>query len=246
MPLRPRLLAAAGAFLALAGAPSPALALDHDTQLWTQFFVQGYLVPKLRWYAEVQPRFGNDISELDRMLLRPAIGYQLTPALSLWQGYAWVPVFQPKYTSEHRLFQQALVETKFGPINFLSRTRLEERFLDGVDGVSLRVRELARGVVRFGDSPLGVAVYDEIFFTLNQPAGAPRRGFDQNRAFIGPNYKFSNVVQAEIGYMNNYINQPPGREDRMNHNIMFMLFASFPSPDAPPAAPPPQPAPAGP
>jgi hypothetical protein len=245
VPLRPRLLAAAGAALALTAAPSPAHALDHDAQLWTQFFAQGYLVPKLRWYAEAQPRFGNDVSEVDRLLLRPALGYQLTPALSLWQGYAWVPVFQPNYTSEHRLFQQALVETKFGPLNFISRTRLEERFLENADGVSLRVREMVRGVVRFGDSPLGVAVYDEIFFNLNQPGGAPRRGFDQNRVFIGPNYKFSNVVQAEIGYMNNYVNNAAPREDRMNHNIMFMLFASFPSPDAPAPEPPP-PAPAAP
>ncbi|HEU4407635.1 MAG TPA: DUF2490 domain-containing protein [Polyangiaceae bacterium] len=247
MPARPRLLAAAAAAFALACAPAPALALDHDVQSWSLFFAQGYVVPKLRWYAEVQPRFGNDVSELDRLLVRPALGYQLTPALSLWAGYAWTPLFSPEFRNEHRPFQQVLVENKLDPLFLINRTRFEQRIIEDADGVSLRLRHMVRGVVRFGDSPLGVAVYDEVFFTLTEPTGAPRRGFDQNRAFVGPNYKFSSVVQAEIGYMNNFINLPPGREDRMNHNIMFMLFASFPSPDAPaPAPPPPAPAPAAP
>ncbi len=222
-------LAAFAAALALAGTPTPALALDHDLQSWSLFIAQGYAAPKFRWYGEVQPRVGNDVSELDRLLVRGALGYQLTPAVSLWGGYAWTPLFAPEFKDEHRPFEQLLVENRFGPLFLINRTRFEQRFIEGADGPSLRARHMLRGVVRLGEgSPLGVALYDEVFFTLNQPSGAPRRGFDQNRAFVGPNYKLSDVVQVELGYMNNFVNRPAPAEDRMNHNLVFMLLASFP------------------
>jgi Protein of unknown function (DUF2490) len=224
----PRLFAAAGVALALAGTTTPAHALDHDLQSWSLFFAQGYLTSRVRWYGEVQARVGNDVSELDRLLVRPALGYQVAPGVSVWLGYAWTPLFAPSFRDEHRPFQQLLFEHKFGPLFLINRTRFEQRFIEGADGPSLRARHMLRGVLRFGESPLGVAAYDEVFFTLNQPGGAPRSGFDQNRAFVGPNVALSKVVQTELGYMNNFINRPAPAEDRMNHNVMLMVFASFP------------------
>jgi hypothetical protein len=229
MPRRPRPFAAGAAFaLALAAAPAPARALDHDVQSWSLFVAQGYVTPHVRWYGEAQPRFGDDVSELDRLLLRAALGYQIAPGVSAWAGYAWTPLFSPAFKDEHRPFQQLLFEHKFGPLFLVNRTRFEQRFIEGADGPSLRARHMVRGVLRFADSPLGVAAYEEVFFTFNRPGGAPASGFDQNRAFAGLNLQATSVLQVELGYMNNFVNRPAPAEDRMNHNLVFMLFASLP------------------
>lgn len=60
---------------------------------------------------EVNPRNGDEVTNIDQLLLRSAIGYQLTNTLSLWQGYGRVGNFnqphtpsQPAFFNENRFF----------------------------------------------------------------------------------------------------------------------------------------------
>lgn len=86
---------------------------------------------------EVNPRFGDDVSELDQLLLRPAIGYKLNDRFSVWQGYAWVGTYQPSLREEDRLYQQLTYLEKFSFVKVVSRTRLEERFIERTDSAPL-------------------------------------------------------------------------------------------------------------
>ena len=73
-------------------AAAPARADEADTQQWTLFTFQKELSPKWRAYFEVQPRFGVDLTDgdtdhgVERLLVRPAIGYRLSSKLSIWQS----------------------------------------------------------------------------------------------------------------------------------------------------------------
>jgi uncharacterized protein DUF2490 len=67
---------------------------------------------------EVNPRFGDDVSELDQLILRPAVGYKLNDHFPLWQGYAWVGNYQPSFREENRLYQQLLYVANFHSSKF--------------------------------------------------------------------------------------------------------------------------------
>ncbi|MFN2447195.1 MAG: DUF2490 domain-containing protein, partial [Vicinamibacterales bacterium] len=46
-----------------------------------------------RWYFEVQGRMRDGVDALDQLLVRPAVGYDLTSRSSVWIGYGYTPGF---------------------------------------------------------------------------------------------------------------------------------------------------------
>ena len=217
------LLLAACAFCILL-TDAHAEAVDNDLQTWEIVTLRVEMPHKLLLYGEVQPRVGlegsPDNNGLDRIILRPAVGYQLTPNVSLWQGYAWTPSFNPDYNSEHRLFQQLLVENKVKKLSLTNRSRLEERFIDGAGGTSVRARHMARVAYPLGKSGKWSAVgYDEFFVNLNDTRSGPQSGFDQNRVFVGLNRTLNERLNVEAGYLVNYLNRD-NAEDKLQHVIL--------------------------
>lgn len=193
-------------------------------QGWLLATAQGPLGGGWLGYLEVQPRFGRDLSELDRLLLRPAVGFRAAPWLSLWQGYAWTPLFQPRYQGEHRPWQQATVSLRRGSLEVVNRTRLEERLIQRVQGASLRARHMLRLAFPIAGSTRWYgAAFDEAFFNLNAPDGGPRSGFDQNRAFVGIGRRLNARTSIEGGYMANIVRRPGSAMDRLNHVLLVWL-----------------------
>ncbi len=204
--------------LLLAGlllAPSPAAAVDTDFQEWSLFMVQKDLGKRWIGYFEVQPRFGNDVSELDRLIVRPAVGYRINPNISIWQGYGYTPQFAPAFRGEHRSFQQLLAEHDLGTGRIINRTRLEQRFIDDAGGTSVRLRHMVRLTHPIGRSKRWSWVgYNEFFFNLNSVSAGPQAGFDQNRVFVGVNRKVNQRLLLEAGYLADFINSPAPTPDR--------------------------------
>lgn len=214
--------------LALAqDAAAPLPAVEHDLQSWTLLTAWGRK-DRFRWYAEAQPRVSLSTGRFELLLLRPAVGLQVTPEVSLWVGYSWTPTFGP-YRDEQRPFQQVLVEQKFaGIVTLINRFRVEERFIENTSGVALRLRHMVRGVARFGaSSPWGLAVSEELFVNLNGVDRGPAPGFDQNRAFVGLNVNVD-AWQFELGYMNVFVNRPGPSSDRMLHTVTGMVVFTAP------------------
>lgn len=212
--------------LTLPGTPARA---DVDGQGWVQLLVQGRLAePRLRWVGEVQPRFGRNFTDADRLLLRPALGWEVAPGWSLWLGYAWTPLLTP-LQHEHRPYQQLLAESTLGPVALVNRTRFEQRFIEGAGGPSLRARHLVRGV--WGPLPatpaLRLAASEELFVNLNGVTGGPAGGLDQNRAFVGLNVLVNAALQLEAGYLHNHVWRAGG-DDRVNHVLLIVAFVTVP------------------
>ena len=64
-----------------------------DERLWVNFTVQeraGTESP-WRWYFEVQGRTRNGVDDFDQLVVRPAVGYDLTPRSSVWVGHGYTP-----------------------------------------------------------------------------------------------------------------------------------------------------------
>lgn len=215
--------------------PDPCLAEDelvNDLQAWQMVTLQTKMGPgkRILGYLEAQPRIGNldgngtRTNDFSLLLIRPALGYQLNKHVSVWQGYAWAPQFLPYNRNENRIFQQLLITNNIKKLTLVNRTRLEERFIERTDHTSVRLRHLLRAAYPIGRSKKwSIIGQNEFFVNLNSVIGGPQAGVDQNRAFVGFNRKINEHVNAETGYMNQYVNAKDPIANRMNHVIVLTL-----------------------
>ena len=239
------LLIGVAAWSLVAGAGSEALAagstLSNDFRLWTPVFLTVALPQNYIAYAEVNPRFGDDVSDLNQLILRTALGYKLNDKWSIWQGYAWNTVYdnaqnKDEFTGEHRIYQQLTYKDKyefleaFPFIKIQSRSRLEERWLDHIEGTALRARTMLRVDIPLPQIPdWSFVTFDEIFFNLNGLMGnkgvlAPEAGFDQNRWFIGFNRQFTPQFNMDLGYQMQVVNT---RQDPLANQINNCIMINF-------------------
>lgn len=187
--------------------PQRVSAGSHDFQIWTPVYLTVNFSDKIQGWYEAQPRFGDDASQVNQLLLRTALGYRVADHWSIWQGYAWTPNIEPKFKTENRIYQQLLYIQKFPALKIMSRTRLEQRWIKDVSGTAVRFRTLLRGQVPLGDQGRwSIVGQDEIFFNLNSPTNGPDSGLDQNRLFVGINRVMNEHLNVDAGYQFQSIN----------------------------------------
>ncbi|TZG28004.1 DUF2490 domain-containing protein [Sphingomonas montanisoli] len=216
--------------LVLAALSTPALAATRqEEQVWINFTAMGSLKGDLVYFAEIQPRLNGDAGPIDQLLMRPAIGWKLSPALTIYQGYAHVEVPREGRgdRNEERSFQQLSWSIgTVGKIELSSRTRLEQRFVSDGRDTGWRLRQFVRAETPLGASKSGPAAlgWMEGFVALNDTDWGARKGFDQFRTFAGMEIPLAGRSTVEIGYLNQVINQTAGNT-RINHVASITLWA---------------------
>ncbi len=207
---------------------------ESRTSLWTMSLTRLTFSEHWRGFVDIQPRFtindiaGGDNGRLDMLLMRGAVGYQLTKNIGLYQGYANIPTYDPK-KAEHRSFQELFIKQPLRKGVFAHRLRFEQRDLDGVDETAYRFRYFARLVYPLNNwhPKLSLAVNEEVFINLNDADGGPQSGFNQNRLFMGLNYRVNPNLAYEFGYQNQYVNRRGGADDISNHILFFGIQTKF-------------------
>lgn len=223
------------AFTANSVALAEPFVLQNDLQMWQIGSVRTHISKRLLGYTDVQnnevnltgkPGLSTPGTHYGQLLVRPALGFQVNKYLSVWQGYGWTPTFQPQFRNENQIWEQLILERKFEHLHnltLISRSRLEIRRLAGASGTAIRFRNQFRAALPLGNTKWSLVMYDEPFINLNTVGNGPRSGFNQNWLFLGINRKITKSVSAEIGYLNNYVNQPLSGTDRMNHVVMVSM-----------------------
>lgn len=203
-----------------------AYAGSDDFQIWSPVYLAYSYTDKIQGWYEVQPRFGENASQVNQLLLRTALGYRVTEHWSLWQGYAWTPSFEPRFVSENRIYQQLVYAKGYPAVDVMSRTRLEQRWIQHVSGTAVRIRTLLRGRFPLNDSRIwGLVTQNEIFFNLNSPTNGPEGGFDQNRFFLGLNKKINAHLSVDGGYQLQAINTDESSLfNTLNHILLIQFF----------------------
>ncbi len=199
---------------------------SDDFQVWSPVYLSYSHTDKIQGWYEVQPRYGDNVSQVNQLLLRTALGYRVTPRWSLWQGYAWTPSFEPKIVTENRMYQQLVYAKEFVAVDVMSRTRLEQRWIQHVSGTAVRFRTLLRGRFPLNDFRIwGIVTQNEIFFNLNSPTNGPGGGFDQNRFFFGLNKRVNEYLSVDGGYQLQAINTNESSVfNTLNHIILMQFF----------------------
>jgi hypothetical protein len=207
-------------------------AQSSDVQSWTQVITQLNVTKEWFVYMEGQPRVGDDVSRLERLIIRPALGYNINPNIALFLGYAWTPTFmnndyQEDFRNENRIWQQVLVKDSRWGLDWQHRLRQEQRFIEDAAGPSNRTRYLVRGSYPLSNSgKFGLTGYNEIFVNLNSEYKGPKGGFDRDRFFFGPYFK-QGPGRYEIGYLGEYAQRFDEDGGRYINALMVMAFLNF-------------------
>ena len=215
-----RILLPFAALWALAAAPALART-EQDVQAWANFTVIGTAGPRLAYFVEVQPRTADGVGRVGQLLLRPAVGWRFSDAVTGYLGYARV-IGQPRTgpdTHENRTFAQLSWDLgRLAGGRLSSRTRLERREVSTGRDTGWRVREFIRYThpLTTPDRPRAL-FYEEVFVALDDTDWSARAGFDQARTFVGVEVPIvGSKSTIDIGYLNQTINDRGGRL-RMNH-----------------------------
>ncbi len=199
-----------------------------DEQLWLAGVAAGPIAGRAVVRLEVQPRFTDGAGRLGQAFLRPAIGVQINPATQLLLGYAFVennPAGQAA-VREHRLWQQAQLQLAGTPGSAVltSRTRLEQRVVEGSRGTGWRLRQLVRGQLWL-DERWSLIAASETFIGLNQTQWGQQARVEQQRSFAGVGVPLNDRMTLEAGYLNQRIfrDGPDATNHVLNLNLLFRL-----------------------
>lgn len=196
---------------------------------WWIYFGNKKINNKFNWHHEVQYRNYNFIGDLEQLLLRTGIGYNLTEKNNnLLMGYGFIrsenyfSVFtDDKFVvNEHRVYQQFITKQSFGRVKIQHRYRLEERWVEDQD-FKLRFRYFLALNIPLNhndmvDNTVYLSGYNELFINHQNNI------FDRNRLYGGVGYKLNSLVRFELGYMNQFFGGGANR-DQMNV-IAFLSF----------------------
>ncbi len=203
-------------------------------QIWAMALAQGgfgFVHPRLervRGWLELQGRWRSFGESYETGFFRPALGYAISERVTLFAGFALVendPARQKPFT-ELRPWQQLTWTPSIGQVALQSRTRLEQRLRQ--ENLGWRLRELIKASVPIpGSERIYLAAYDELFFDLDDTPWGQRRGFRQNRFFVGPGFRLDpdRRVALEVGYLNQWLDLR--REDRLNHVLSLNVFLNY-------------------
>lgn len=214
--------------------PIVAYADSSATSTWLMSLTRLKFTESVNGFVDIQPRYTvNDLSggnnnALDTLLLRGALGYQITPNIGLYQGYAYIPTYDPKNV-EHRSFQELFITQPLQTDTLVHRVRFEQRFIESADETSYRLRYFGRYVhpLKAWHPNLSLAINEEIFINLNDADKGPQSGFNQNRLFMGLNYRVNQNLAYEFGYQNQFINTVSNSNNVMNHILFFGVLTNF-------------------
>lgn len=202
----------------------------EDGRYWFSLYSQGPL-PKenFYWSLDIHPRWREEGRNFDTLILRPSLIYKITPKTSIWTGYDTInnhPAGQSSF-QENRLWEQVMHQFEtFGGLTLTVRTRFEQRDREDYSDIAHRLRQMVRATTPSSlHQQLSWVIWDELFINLNQTDWGVMRGTDQNRLFLGANWKFDELSNLEVGYINQYVN---GKTiDRENHILSSTIRFNF-------------------
>lgn len=202
---------------------------ENDLGLWTAVNIHAPITEKVQTRFQISPRWLDNTTDFSKFILHGLLGYKFNEHFSFYQGYAWSMIYIPNFRREQRPYQEAIISHDIGKISLDHRFRFEERFLQSVEGISLRARYRLKGAYPLDKlKKWSLVLFDEIFVNLNSHFEGPQAGIDQNRIYAGINHKFNENINSDLGYQLQYIHRSGSTRERLNHFIFFYLNFELP------------------
>ncbi|WP_143883396.1 DUF2490 domain-containing protein [Chryseobacterium binzhouense] len=202
-----------------------AIAQNSDLGAWYMYFGNNKISEKFNFHNEIQYRNFDAGTDLEQLLIRTGIGYDLTENNNnILLGYGFI-LSQPYIRGEksenieHRIFQQYITRQKFGRFFVQHRYRLEERFLQ--DDFRMRFRYFLGLNIPINNKEMlpktwYASAYNEIFLHFDNPV------FDRNRVYGAVGFVINKNMRIEAGYMNQI------QENRNRGQIQIGFYNNIP------------------
>ena len=186
--------------------PYISIAQSSDFGNWLIYIGNKKVNSKWNIHNEVQYRNYDAIGDLEQLLLRTGLGYNLSENnhnLLLGYGYIlsqnYIADTQNKMdVNEHRIFQQFTSKQNVGSVSLSHRYRFEQRFVESDFKMRLRYFLAFKvPILKTETSPtkLYLSAYNEVFLNTESDV------FDRNRVYGGLGYQLNKNVRIEAGYM---------------------------------------------
>tara|TARA_B100000427_G_C15475918_1_gene580735 strand:- start:60 stop:755 length:696 start_codon:yes stop_codon:yes gene_type:complete len=177
---------------------------ENEVGNWLIYIGNKDLNSSLNWHHEIQHRNYNIFGELEQLLLRTGIGYDIKENNNILLGYGFIDsrnrsegTEEILKVNEHRIYQQFISKHAIGKIKIQHRYRFEQRFVE--DDFKLRYRyflSLNIPILKTNEKYY-ISAYNEIFINANDD-----KTFDRNRIYGGLGYVLNSNIKLELGYMN--------------------------------------------
>jgi len=196
---------------------------SNGNGLWLMYF--GNLTIKetsFKLHYEIQDRNHNIGTDLNQLLVRTAIQYNLKKEITFGAGYAFVQSekeFKPDLpVRENRIYQEALMQQNVSNVTFKHRFRYEQRFIENTDFKTRFRYQLGLDIPVYNTSSgknFYATAYNEIF--INGEKTETNGLFDRNRLFVGAGIKLNKKLAIQAGWMNQML------ESKSEQQIMLSL-----------------------
>lgn len=200
-------------------------AQSSNTGTWFAYLGNQPISKKLSLHNEIQYRDYGFIGDMQQLLLRTGIGYNLSEnnnnlllGIALIQSRNYIGE-ETSTNTEHRIWQQFITRQRFGRVYWLHRYRLEERFLPYDFQMRFRYFLSFNYPItkkEMSAKTLYASVYDEIFLKFQSPI------FDRNRLYAGLGYVINPNLRIEVGFMAQSL------ERRNRNQIVITCFNNIP------------------
>lgn len=194
---------------------------------WFIYFGNQGFKQRWNWHNEVQYRNFNIAGDLEQLLLRTGVGYNLTNNNNnILLGYAFIHAkpyvdgTNEKATiNEHRVYQQFITRQHFGRVFLQHRYRFEQRIFSNdfrtrfryflALNILLNQKNIAKNAVY-------LSAYNEIFIN------GSKNLYDRNRIYGALGFGISDDIRLEAGIMSQIL-QNAGRSQ-----FQIVLFNNLP------------------
>lgn len=211
------------------------MATDSDFGTWLVLSMTDRLPTadsssRWRYWFDAQARYSDVGSSSNQLMYRPGIGYDITPTLSAWAGYARFRTHASSgnTSTEDRFWQQLSWRFRDWNSSSLSmRFRLEQRLLSSGDDTGVVLRAQLKYVRKLAASDRTSLVANlETIVNLRDTDWGANSGLAQQRSYLGVAWKLTDKSTFEAGYQNQYFNID-NAEDRMRHLAMLYFRTKF-------------------
>lgn len=222
--------------------------ISRNTNAWFMYVGSHKFTDKWGLHLEAQLRRSDIILEAQQLLLRGGLNYHVNSQITITSGYCFVETYpygklpvKSKYP-ENRIWEQLQFKNQLGSIEWISRYRLEQRFLhlphQTVNGYeandtvtkSNRARIMNRFSIPFKgklieEKSIYLSAYDEVMINFGKQVGLNL--FDQNRLYLAIGYRLSKIGRLEVGYLNQTIVKSDGKTIETNNTLQVGLLANI-------------------
>ena len=183
--------------------------ITADLGAWGMMFNQTRIHNKWSLHSEIQFRSYEINPNTEQLLIRAGVNFHYNPSLVFTAGYGWISnysndekVFKNQTVDENRIWEQIILKSNNGRVNFEHRYRFEQRWITTSVNTNYRnrLRYLLRLTIPLNNNEvkkntLFISLYNEVFINLSNVP------FDRNRLFGAVGYQLNAATNIQVGYL---------------------------------------------